>query len=86
MPDSVLVELVRRGDLSVVRSTVTDRVGLLRDDGGMPAKPALTFGADEWRWLSICAVPVALRELAAIEAETQAAGRGPEQARLAIDA
>lgn len=86
MPDRVLVELLRRGDLTLVRSTVTDRVGLLRDDGGVPAAPAVTFDDGEWRWLFHCAAPVALRELAVIESEADLAGRAPAQATLAIDA
>lgn len=65
MSDPVLVELARRGDLTVVRST-TGRVGLRRDSYKVPA---LLLDAAEWRWLSTCAVPVALRELAARETE-----------------
>lgn len=84
MPDPVLVELLRRGELTLVRSMVTDRVGLLRDDGGVPVAPAVTFDLGEWRWLFHCAVPVALRELAGIEAERT--GPASAQATLVIDA
>jgi hypothetical protein len=86
MPDPVLVELLRRGDLTLTRSTVTNNVGLLRDEFGVPAAPAVTFDPGEWRWLVHCAAPVALRELAAIEADAEAAGRAPAQATLAFDA
>jgi hypothetical protein len=81
MPDPVLVELLRRGNVAVVRSTATGAVELLVDHVG-----ALPFDAAEWRWLVHCAAPVALRELAAIEAEAERAGRAPAQATLAIDA
>lgn len=91
MPDPVLVELLRRGNLSVVRSTVTNRVGLLRDGsarvvGEVMFDDVQWFDGDGWRWLLICAAPVALRELAAIEVEAEGAGRPPAQATLAIDA
>jgi hypothetical protein len=80
MPDPVLVELLRRGPLAVVRSHLTGAV-MLRVDPG-----ARDLGPDDWRWLVHCAPPVALRELAQIEAEAERAGRAPAQATLAIDA
>lgn len=90
MPAPVLVELLRRGDLTLVRSGTVGGVGLRRDVDGRPVGPASAFDADEWRWLLHCAAPVALRELAAIEAEAErarkAAAAEPEQATLAIDA
>jgi hypothetical protein len=39
MPDPVLVELLRRGDLTLTRSTVTHNVGLLRDEFGVSVCP-----------------------------------------------
>lgn len=46
----------------------------------------MTFDEAEWWWLVHCAAPVALRELAQIEAEAKRAGCAPAQATLAIDA
>ena len=85
MSDQAIDEILRRGDLAVVRWRMSGRVGLLREHGG-GLNPVSALDADEWRWLAVCAVPVALRELAAIRAETERAGSEPAQAALAIDA
>lgn len=79
MPDPVLVELLRRGNLAVVRSNATGSVELMVDHVG-----SIPLDLGEWRWLFHCAVPVALHELAKIEAECT--GPAPAQATLAIDA
>lgn len=80
------VELLRRGDLTLVRSETVGGIGLRRDVDGRPVGPASALDLGEWRWLFHCAAPVALRELAADEAEAERAGRAPAQAALAIDA
>jgi hypothetical protein len=62
--EPVLEVLARRGDLSLVRSRVTGKVGLLRDDAGVShGKPAVTFDREEWAWLAHCAVPLARQVL-----------------------
>jgi len=81
MSDQAIDEILRRGNVAVVSESATGKVGLLVDHVG-----AIPLDADEWRWLSVCAVPVALRELAAIRAETERAGSESAQAALAIDA
>lgn len=61
MPDDPIVELARHGDLRLVRSEITGRVGLLRDEYGHPSlKLAVTFDRAEWHWLLVCAAPLAL--------------------------
>lgn len=81
--EPVLEELARRGDLTVTRSRVTGRVGLLRDDLGTPAAPAVTFDRAEWRWLAVCAVPLALQVLGP-EPDYRDAPAAPEQAALDV--
>lgn len=80
------VELLRRGDLTLVRSATVAGVGLRRDVDGRPVGPASALDIPEWRWVLHCAAPVALRELAKIEAVAERAGRAPTQAELVIDA
>lgn len=82
MPDDPIVELARHGDLRLVRpETMTDRVGLLRDEYGHPSpKPAVTFDRAEWHWLLVCAAPLALDVLGP-EPDAR-----PEQTALSADA
>lgn len=86
MSDPVLVELLRRGDLTLVRSETVGGVGLRRDVDGRPVGPVSALDIPEWRWVLHCAAPVALRELAVIQAMAERVGRAPAQATLAIDA
>lgn len=80
MPDeSVLEELCRRGDLSLVRSPTTGRVGLAR--GGYAMLGALD--REEWLWLQHCAVPLALQVLGPESDERVPVGG---QATLPVDA
>lgn len=50
-------ELLRRGDLALVRSDASPVAGLYRDE----MRPAGVMDADEWWWVLHCAAPVAVR-------------------------
>lgn len=78
MPDDPIVELAHHGGPRLVRSEITGRVGLLRDEYAAGLRPAVTFDRGEWRWLLVCAVPLALDVLSP-EADAQ-----PEQTALEV--
>ena len=59
-------ELLRRGDLALVRSSTSPRAGLYR---GEELRPAGALDRAEWRWSIVCAGPLALQVLGPDPAE-----------------
>lgn len=74
-------ELLRRGNLILARGNVPG-VGLYRDVGGHAGPPGPLDRA-EWRWVSICAAPVALESLGP-EPDYRDPPPKPEQAALDV--
>lgn len=56
-------ELLRRGDLALVRSSNSERAGLYRGEGE-ELRPAGALDPAEWRWVLWGAAPVALGSFA----------------------
>lgn len=82
-------ELVRRGDLALVRSSNTERAGLYRGEGE-DLRPAGALDRWEWKWVHVCATPLALGSFGP-EPDHRDGGAGPlrgepEQAALDVEA
>lgn len=78
-------ELLRRGDLALVRSSTTPHAGLYRGAGG-ELRPAGALDYEEWRWTHFCAAPLALEQLRPVEPEsTGPIPDPPEQAELNLN-
>jgi hypothetical protein len=58
MPD----ELLRRGDLVLVRGNVVETAGLYRAGPRGKLSPAGQLDRAEWRWVAFCAAPLALQD------------------------